>query len=167
MVLKARICPRLRRFMKAHCFDSTTLEGSINLRHCVQKPLSNLCRYWESIGRGTFEEKLQFADWVTFTYVPQACVTYYRHLVKRISEQKWTGVFRLPANVTAMETESYPKAFVALQVQKPTSASTGAKICKESSGCRRILEQQKRNVDLVKSADSFWNSVWGRCVGMH
>lgn len=28
----------------------------------------------------------------------------------------WTGISTLPANVTAMETESYPKAFVALQV---------------------------------------------------
>lgn len=32
------------------------------------------------------------------------------------SEQNWTGISRLPANVTAMETESYPRAFVALQV---------------------------------------------------
>lgn len=102
---------------------------------------------------------------VTFICASQALVTQCRHLVIKISEQNWIRVFRLPANVTAMETESYPKAFVALQVQKPTSASTGAKICKESSGCRRILEQQKRNVDLVKSAD-FLAFIIGKACGV-
>lgn len=59
MISKARICPRLRPFMKIHCFNTTPWEdctlSAITLRHNVQKVLLNLCEYGESIGRDTLD----------------------------------------------------------------------------------------------------------------